>query len=97
MEDAFRYPKLVLAASTYNNDVFPFMKTFIHHLTERNYQNRTVALMENGTWAPNAAKVMRGLLEGGKNLNVLEDVITIRSAMNEENKQAIAELAKKLM
>ena len=97
VEDAFRYPKLVLAASTYNNDVFPFMKTFIHHLTERNYQNRTVALMENGTWAPNAAKVMRGLLEGCKNLNVLEDVITIRSAMSEDNQQAIAELAQKLV
>ena len=96
VEDAFRYPKLVLAASTYNNDVFPFMKTFIHHLTERNYQNRTVALMENGTWAPNAAKVMRGLLEGCKNLNLLEDVITIRSAMNEDNKQAIAQLAQQL-
>ena len=97
VEDAFRYPKLVLAASTYNNDVFPFMKTFIHHLTERNYQNRTVALMENGTWAPNAAKVMRGLLEGCKNLNLLEDVVTIRSAMNEENRQAIAQLAQKLV
>ena len=72
------------------------MKTFIHHLTERNYQNRTVALMENGTWAPNAAKVMRGLLEGCKNLNVLEDVITIRSAMNDDNKQAIAQLAQQL-
>ena len=96
VEDAFRYPKLVLAASTYNNDVFPFMKTFIHHLLERNYQNRTVALMENGTWAPNAAKVMRGLLEGCKNLNVLEDVITIRSAMNDDNKQAIAQLAQQL-
>ena len=96
VEDAFRYPKLVLAASTYNNDVFPFMKTFIHHLTERNYQNRTVALMENGTWAPNAAKVMRGLLEGCKNLNVLEDVITIRSTMNDDNKQAIAQLAQQL-
>jgi flavorubredoxin len=72
------------------------MNTFIHHLTERNYQNRTVALMENGTWAPNAAKVMRGLLEGCKNLNVLEDVITIRSAMNEENKAAIAALAQQL-
>jgi len=96
VEDAFRYPKLVLAASTYNNDVFPFMKTFIHHLLERNYQNRTVALMENGTWAPNAGKVMRGLLEGCKNLNVLEDVITIRSAMNDDNKQAIAQLAQQL-
>ncbi len=96
VEDAFRYPKLVLAASTYNNDVFPFMKTFIHHLTERNYQNRTVALMENGTWAPNAAKVMRGLLEGCKNLTVLEDVVTIRSTMTEENKAAIARLADQL-
>ena len=97
VEDAFRYPKLVLAASTYNNGVFPFMSTFIHHLTERNYQNRTVALMENGSWAPNAAKVMRGLLEGCKNLTVLEDAITIRSAMNEENKAAIAALARQLV
>ena len=96
VEDAFRYPKLVLAASTYNNDVFPFMKTFIHHLTERNYQNRTVALMENGTWAPNAAKVMRTMLEGCKNLTVLENVITIRSAMNEENRQAIHQLAQQM-
>jgi len=97
VEDAFRYSKLVLAASTYNNDVFPFMKTFIHHLTERNYQNRTVALMENGTWAPNAAKVMRTMLEGCKNLTLLEDVVTIRSAMNADSKQAITELAKKLV
>ncbi|MBE5814652.1 MAG: FprA family A-type flavoprotein [Clostridiales bacterium] len=96
VEDAFRYPKLVLASSTYNNDVFHYMKTFIHHLTERNYQSRTIALMENGTWAPNAAKVMRGMLEGGKNLNVLEDVVTIRSALSEENKADIAQLAKQL-
>ena len=96
VEDAFRYSKLVLAASTYNNDVFPFMKTFIHHLTERNYQNRTVALMENGTWAPNAAKVMRTMLEGCKNLTVMEDMVTIRSAMNEENQQAIQQLAQQL-
>ncbi len=96
VEDAFRYPKLVLAASTYNNDVIPFMKTFIHHLTERNYQNRTVALMENGSWAPNAAKVMKGMLEGCKNLNVLENVVTIRSAMSDDNRQAIAALADQL-
>ena len=96
VEDAFRYPKLVLAASTYNNDVFPFMKSFIHHLTERNYQSRTVALIENGTWAPNAAKVMRGMLEGCKNLTVLEDGVTIRSAMNAENREAIAKLAQQL-
>ncbi len=97
VEDAFRYSKLVLASPTYNNDVFPFMKTFIHHLTERNFQNRTVALMENGTWAPNAAKVMKGMLEGSKNLTLLEDVVTIRSAMNDENRQAIEALAQKLV
>jgi flavorubredoxin len=72
------------------------MKTFIHHLTERNYQSRTVALIENGTWAPNAAKVMRGMLEGCKNLTVLDDVVTIRSAMNAENREAVAKLAQQL-
>ncbi len=96
IEDAFRYPKLVLAASTYNNDVFPFMKTFLHHLTERNYQSRVIALMENGTWAPNAAKVMKGILETCKNVTLMDNVVTIRSAVTEENEQTIKQLAKEL-
>ena len=96
VEDAFRYGKLVLATTTYNADIFPFMKTFIHHLTERNYQNRTVAFIENGSWAPTAAKVMGKMLEGSKNLTFL-DTVTIRGAMTEENKAQIKALAEKLV
>jgi len=92
VEDAFRYGKLVLATTTYNADIFPFMKEFIHHLTERNFQNRTVALMENGSWAPMAAKVMTRMLEGSKNLT-FAGTVTIRSAMTEENKNQLRELA----
>ena len=89
VEDAFRYGKLVLATTTYNADIFPFMRTFIEHLTERGYQNRTVALMENGSWAPLAAKVMKGMLEGSKNLTILEPVIKMTSSMNDDTKAAI--------
>ena len=96
VEDAFRYGKLVLATTTYNAGIFPFMHTFIHHLTERNYQNRTVALMENGSWAPMAAKVMRGLLEGSKNITFTENTVKILSSMNEENRAQIDALAKEL-
>ncbi len=96
VEDAFRYGKIVLATTTYNADIFPFMKTFIHHLTERNFQNRTVAFVENGTWAPTAAKVMGKMLEGSKNLTYCENNITIRSAMTEENRQQIRALAEEL-
>ena len=96
VEDAFRYNKLVLATTTYNADIFPFMKTFIHHLTERNFQNRTVAMMENGTWAPTAAKVMTTMLENSKNLTYCENNITIRSAMTEENRNQIRALAEEL-
>lgn len=96
VEDAFRYGKLVLATTTYNGDVFPFMKTFIHHLTERNYQNRTVAFMENGTWAPVAAKVMGKMLEGSKNLTVLPTTVRILSAVNEDTKTQIRTLAGEL-
>ena len=96
VEDAFRYDRLVLATTTYNADIFPFMKTFIHHLTERNFQNRTVALMENGTWAPTAAKVMAKMLEGSKNLRFCENNITIRSAMTEANRNEIRALAEEL-
>ena len=96
VEDAFRYGKLVLATTTYNADIFPFMRTFIEHLTERGYQNRIVALMENGSWAPLAAKVMRGMLEGSKNLTILEPVIKMTSAMNDDTKAAIDKVSDEL-
>ena len=87
--DAFRYSKLVLATTTYNADVFPFMKEFIHHLTERNFRNRTVALMENGSWAPLAAKVMRKMLEECKNLTFTETTVRILSALNETSAKQV--------
>ena len=94
--DAFRYGKLVLATTTYNADVFPFMKEFIHHLTERSFQNRTVALMENGSWAPLAAKVMAKMLEGSKNLTFSENKVKILSALSYESKAQVDALAKEL-
>ena len=94
--DAFRYGKLVLATTTYNAEVFPFMREFINHLTERNFQNRTVALMENGSWAPLAAKVMRELLAQSKNLTYVEPTVTIKSAMNEQTKDQILAVANEL-
>ncbi|MBQ2990507.1 MAG: FprA family A-type flavoprotein [Clostridia bacterium] len=97
IEDAFRYGKLVLACATYNGDVFPFMRTFIEGLTERNYQNRTVALMENGSWAPNAAKVMRAMLEKAKNLTFTETSVKIVSALSADSRAQIAALADELM
>ena len=96
VEDAFRYGKLVLATTTYNADIFPFMRTFIEHLTERGYQNRTIALMENGSWAPLAAKVMKGMFEGSKNITILEPVMKMTSAMNEDTKQAIETVSDEL-
>ncbi len=96
VEDAFRYGKLVLASPTYNMDVFPFMKEFLHHLTERDYQNRTVAFMENGTWAPNATKVMRSMLDGSKNLTILESTVRILSALSDDSRQQIEALAEAL-
>ncbi|MBQ2049226.1 MAG: FprA family A-type flavoprotein, partial [Spirochaetales bacterium] len=86
VEDAFRYGRLVLASTTYNADVFPFMRTFIEHLTERNYQNRTVAIIENGSWAPQAAKVMTGLLANSKNITFAQTTVRIKSALNDESK-----------
>lgn len=94
--NAFRYSKLVLASITYNADVFPFMKTFIHKLTERNYQNRTVAFMENGTWAPGAKKVMAGMLEKSKNITYTDTTVTIKSALNADTVAAIDKLAEEL-
>ena len=83
VEDAFRYSKIVLATTTYNADIFPFMKEFIHHLTERNFSNRTVALVDNGTWAPLAAKVMKGMFAKSKNLSFTDTTVTIKSALND--------------
>ncbi|MBE6619774.1 MAG: MBL fold metallo-hydrolase [Ruminococcaceae bacterium] len=96
VEDAFRYSKLVLATTTYNADIFPFMREFIHHLTERNYSNRTVALIENGSWAPLAAKVMRGMLEGCKNLTFTDTTVKILSALNEQSSTQLNTLADEL-
>ena len=97
VEDAFRYGKLVLATTTYNGDIFPFMKEFIHHLTERNYQNRTVGMIENGSWAPIAGKMMRKMLEGSKNLTFTENNVKIFSAMNDENRAQVDALAEELV
>ena len=96
VEDAFRYGKLVLATTTYNGDIFPFMKTFIHNLTERNYQNRTVAFMENGSWAPVAAKVMGKILESSKKLTFTETTVRILSAVNADSEAQIEALAQEL-
>lgn len=96
VEDAFRYGKLVLATTTYNADIFPFMKEFIQHLTERNYRNRTIGLVENGTWAPLAAKVMTKMFEGCKNLTFTDTTVRILSALNEDSKAQIEAMANEL-
>ena len=96
VEDAFRYGKLVLATTTYNADIFPFMKEFIHHLTERNYRSRTIGLVENGTWAPLAAKVMTKMFEGCKNLTFTDTTVRILSALNEDSKAQIEAMANEL-
>ncbi|MBQ1208733.1 MAG: FprA family A-type flavoprotein, partial [Lachnospiraceae bacterium] len=96
VEDAFRYSKLVLATTTYNAEIFPFMHEFIHHLTERNYSNRTVGLVENGSWAPMAAKVMKGMFEKSKNLTFTETTVKIMSALNEESAAQLEKLAEEL-
>ena len=96
VEDAFRYGKLVLATTTYNGDIFPFMKTFIEHLTERGYRNRTIGLIENGSWAPTAAKTMLKMFEGSKNLTFTDTTVTIKSAVNTENEAQIAALGEEL-
>ena len=96
VEDAFRYGKLVLATTTYNADIFPFMKQFIDHLTERNYQNRTIGFIENGTWAPAAAKIMKAMFEKSRNISYIDTTVTLRSAMTEENAEAIDRMAEEL-
>ena len=97
VENAFRYGKIVLASTTYNGDVFPFMKTFIEHLTERNYQNKTIGLIENGSWASMAGKVMTGMFEKSKNITWLETSVKIMSSMDEQNKADIEKMAEELM
>ncbi|MCR4821011.1 MAG: flavin reductase [Elusimicrobiales bacterium] len=96
VEDAFRYGKIVLATTTYNADIFPFMKEFINHLTERTFRNRTVAFIENGSWAPLAAKTMRKMLEGCRNITFLEKSVTIKSAVSDENRKQLDEMADEL-
>ncbi|MBQ9956374.1 MAG: flavin reductase, partial [Ruminococcus sp.] len=96
VEDAFRYGKLVLATTTYNADIFPFMREFINHLTERNFQNRTVAFIENGSWAPMATKVMKGMLEKSKNIRYTENTVKILSALNDESSAQLDALADEL-
>ena len=95
--DAFKYSRLVLATTTYNADVFPFMKEFINHLTERGFANRTVAIIENGSWAPIAARVIKGMLEKSKNLNFTDTTVTIRSALNDKSRQELESLVKELI
>ena len=96
VEDAFRYSKLVLATTTYNADIFPFMKEFIHHLTERNFQNRTVAFIENGSWGPVATKIMKEMFAKSKNLTFTENGVKIMSSLNEENYKQLDNLANEL-
>ena len=96
VEDAFRYSKLVLATTTYNADIFPFMRQFIEALTERNYQSRTVAFIENGSWAPMATKIMRTMLEKSKDITYTDTTVKIVSAMTEENRVELAALADEL-
>lgn len=97
VEDAFRYGKLVLATTTYNADIFPFMKEFLHHLTERNYQKRTVGIVENGSWMPMAAKVIKKHLEQSKEITYLPTTVTIQSALNEASEAQLEQLAQELM
>ena len=96
VEDAFRYGKLILATTTYNGDIFPFMKEFINHLTERNYQNRMIGFVENGSWTPMAAKIMKAAFEKSKNITFADTTVTIRSAVDETSEAQIAALAKEM-
>lgn len=97
VEDAFRYDKVVLAAATYDGGVFPCMEDFLHHLKSKNYQKRKIALIENGSWGPMAAKAMKGILEGMKDLTICEKTVTIKSAMKQENVAQMEELAEELL
>lgn len=96
VEDAFRYDRIVLATTTYNAEIFPFMQEFINHLKERNYQKRTIGIIENGSWAPVAAKIIKSNFEGSKDILFLENQVTIKSSMNEKNEEEIKALAKEI-
>ena len=97
VEDAFRYGTLVLVSTTYNTDMFPFMKTFIDHLADHAFQNRRVAFMENGSWAPNAARAMKAKVEALKGIELVEPVVTIRGALDDDSRNQIKDLAKALL
>ena len=97
VEDAFRYGKIVLATTTYNGEIFPFMREFINDLTERGYKNRKIGIIENGSWAPVAAKTIKKMLENSKNLTFTETTVTIHSAVKDVNKEEIKALAKEIM
>ena len=97
VEDAFRHDKLLLASATYDGGLFPCMEDFLHHLKAKNYQKRTVALMENGSWAPMAAKKMTAILETMKDITICEPIVSIKSTMNAANLNAMEELAEKLV
>ena len=97
VEDAFKYGKLVLATTTYNADIFPFMREFVDHLTERNYQNRTIGIIENGSWAPMAAKLIKAKFEKSKNITWLDTTVTITSSLSDDNRLAIKQMAQELM
>ena len=97
IEDAFRYDRMILAASSYNMGVFPFMEQFLHHLQGKNFQNRKVGIIENGTWAPSAGKCMKEILEKMKNIEICPTIVTIRSKMNEQNKKEMQQLAEEMI
>ena len=97
VEDAFRYDKLVVAGATYDGGLFPCMEDFLLHLKAKNYQKRTVAIMENGSWAPMAGKKMREILEQMKNIEICEPVVTIKSVMRDENLKTMEEIAEKFV
>lgn len=97
IEDAFRYDKLVVLASSYNAEVFPPMEHFLKHLKDKNYQNRKIGIVENGTWAPSAAKCMKAIIDGMKNITLCEKQVTIRSTLNEETRKGLEELAAEIL
>lgn len=97
IEDAFRYDKMIVAASSYNFGMFPPMEQFLHHLSGKNYQNRIVGIVENGTWAPTAGKCMKEILETMKNVKICETQVTIRSRLNEESRAKLEELAEEIL
>ena len=96
VEDAFRYDRLVLAASSYDGGVFPVMQDFLHHLKAKNYQNRTVAIIENGSWAPSAARTMKGIIETMKDITLCDTVVTVRSTVKPETISSLETLADEL-